>query len=279
MNASPPSSVDDAVIALHAVTKRFGSRVALDGVSWALREGQTLGLVGESGSGKSTCVRLALALERPTTGALTFRGEEYPKRGRALKAIRQQVGFVLQDPYDSLDPKMTLREIVAEPIRTHRSVQARDIEQRVRALLDSVGLPEATLDSHPANYSGGGRQRIAIARALALDPSVLLCDEPTASLDVSVQAQILNLLLEARRHRNLSLLFVSHDLDLISRIADDVVVMRAGRVVESGPVAELIEAPRHPYTKALLASTPVDHPASRGTVRSSGYRSEGVVAP
>jgi oligopeptide/dipeptide ABC transporter ATP-binding protein len=250
------------ILGFESVSKYYRGLAALDQVTLSLGRGSALGLVGESGSGKSTCVRLALGLERPTSGQLTFHGTAYPRSRRRLKELRRQVGFVLQDPYDSLDPRMRLRDIVSEPLRAHR-LRGRDTDRRVAEMLRAVGLGDAPLDSYPARYSGGGRQRIAIARALMTDPAVLICDEPTSSLDVSVQAQIVNLLLDAKRSRDLSLLFVSHDLDLIGRVADTLVVMYRGRVMESGP-AELVRArPRHPYTKSLHDAVPADHPARR----------------
>ncbi len=250
------------LLGFDAVSKYYRGVPALDEVSLSLTKGSTLGLVGESGSGKTTCVRLALGLERPSAGRLTFDGADYPHGRRTLRRVRRQIGFVLQDPYDSLDPRMRLRDIVREPLRIHR-LRDRDTDERVGELLAAVGLPDAPLDSYPSRYSGGGRQRIAIARALICDPAVLICDEPTSSLDVSMQAQIVNLLLEAKRSRDLSMLFVSHDLDLIGRIADTLAVMYRGRVVETGP-AELVRSrPRHPYTKSLHDAIPTDHPALR----------------
>jgi oligopeptide/dipeptide ABC transporter ATP-binding protein len=268
----PESSTLDAapILGFESVSKYYRDLAALDQVTLALPRGTALGLVGESGSGKSTCVRLALGLERPSSGRLTFGGAPYPHGRRGLRPLRRQIGFVLQDPYDSLDPRMRLRDVVSEPLRAHR-LRSRDTDTRVTEMLEAVGLGDAPLDSYPARYSGGGRQRIAIARALMTDPAVLICDEPTSSLDVSVQAQIVNLLLEAKRSRDLSLLFVSHDLDLIGRIADTLAVMYRGRVVESGP-AELVRSrPRHPYTKSLHDAVPTDHPARRRLgVRASG---------
>ncbi len=250
------------LIGFESVTKYYRGVAALDEVSLSVPRGATLGLVGESGSGKTTCVRLALGLERPSAGRLTFDGEPYPRGRRSLRRVRRQIGFVLQDPYDSLDPRMRLADLVSEPLRIHR-LHGRDTGRRVSELLAAVGLPDAPLDSYPARYSGGGRQRIAIARALICDPAVLICDEPTSSLDVSVQAQIVNLLLEARRSRDLSMLFVSHDLDLIGRVADSLAVMYRGRVVETGPAELVRRQPRHPYTKSLHDAIPADHPAQR----------------
>jgi oligopeptide/dipeptide ABC transporter ATP-binding protein len=297
IKAAPAAGTPDAgpVLGFESVSKYYQGLAALDQVSLSLPRGTALGLVGESGSGKSTCVRLALGLERPSSGQLTFDGSPYPRSRRQLRPLRRQIGFVLQDPYDSLDPRMPLRDIISEPLRVHRlrrrATAHSDTDRRVTEMLQAVGLGDAPLDSYPARYSGGGRQRIAIARALMTDPAVLLCDEPTSSLDVSVQAQIVNLLLEAKRGRDLSLLFVSHDLDLIGRVADTLAVMYRGRVVESGP-AELVRSrPRHPYTKSLHDAVPADHPARRrrapqprqnaaasSSVR-AGYSSAGAAGP
>jgi len=257
--------VDDAgepIISFRGVTKHFGARVAVEDASFDLLEGMTLGLVGESGSGKSTCVRLAVGLERPTEGPILWRGAPYRHSRRRLKAIRRQIGMVFQDPYDSLDPRVPIGKIVAEPLRIHH-VRSGDVVEQARATLAAVGLPDAPLDSYPARYSGGGRQRIAIARALVLEPELLLCDEPTASLDVSVQAQIVNLLLELKTRSRISTVFVSHDLDLVHRVADHTVVMYAGRFVEVGPTDQIRGHPRHPYTLALLSAVPGDHPQRR----------------
>jgi peptide/nickel transport system ATP-binding protein len=265
--ATPAAQPTANVLRFESVSKHYRGLTALDSVSISLARGATLGLVGESGSGKTTCVRLALGLERPSSGRLTFDGVPYPRGRRGLRQVRRKLGFVLQDPYDSLDPRMRLRDIVAEPLRIHRLAGGgRDAGRRVSDLLAAVGLPDAPLDSYPSRYSGGGRQRIAIARALICDPELLICDEPTSSLDVSMQAQIVNLLLEAKRGRDLSMLFVSHDLDLIGRIADTLVVLYRGRVVETGPAALVRAHPRHPYTKSLHDAIPADHPARRRLV-------------
>jgi len=269
---APPGT--PAVIGFEHVSKVYrGGRVALDDVTFSLPPGGRLGLVGESGSGKTTCVRLALGLERPSSGRLTFRSDPYPRGRRGLRPLRRQVGFVLQDPYDSLDPRMRLGEIVAEPLRSAgRAVPGRapgEVAGLVAGQLAAVGLPGADLRAHPSRYSGGGRQRIAIARALIGSPAVLICDEPTSSLDVSVQSQIVNLLLEASRERGLALLFVSHDLDLIGRITETVAVMYRGRVVEAGPAQLVRSAPRHPYTRALHDAVPASHPRERRLARPS----------
>lgn len=254
------------MIEFERVSKVYrGDRVALDEVSLTLPAGGSLGLVGESGSGKTTCVRLALGLERPTSGLATFGGTGYPAGRRGLRPLRRQIGFVLQDPYDSLDPRMTIRDIVAEPLRIHGLPGGRGSrgDDLVARQLAAVGLPGADLGSYPSRYSGGGRQRIAIARALIGSPAVLICDEPTSSLDVSVQSQIVNLLLKAGSERDLSMLFVSHDLDLIGRVVQTVAVMYGGRVVETGPADQVRRSPRHHYTRALHDAVPADHPRHR----------------
>ncbi|HUZ54568.1 MAG TPA: ATP-binding cassette domain-containing protein [Streptosporangiaceae bacterium] len=265
-----PEALAAAVIGFDRVSKQYrGGRLALDDVTLSLPAGGSLGLVGESGSGKTTCVRLALGLERPTSGELIFNGTAYPAGRARLRSLRRQIGFVLQDPYDSLDPRMTIRDIVTEPLRIHRLPGGRGArgDVLVAGQLAAVGLPGADLRSYPARYSGGGRQRIAIARALISSPSVLVCDEPTSSLDVSVQSQIVNLLLDAGRERDLSMLFVTHDLDLIGRVVDTVAVMYGGRVVETGPAELIRQSPRHPYTKALHDAVPANHPRDRRLAR------------
>ena len=254
------------MIGFEGVSKKYrGGRLALDDVTFAVPDGGSLGLVGESGSGKTTCIRLALGLERPTSGGLTFNGTPYPSGRGKLRVLRRRIGFVLQDPYDSLDPRMTIRDIVTEPLRIHGLPGGPGPagDALVTEQLTAVGLPGAELRSYPSRYSGGGRQRIAIARALITAPSVLICDEPTSSLDVSVQSQIVNLLLDAGRERDLSMLFVTHDLDLIGRVVETVAVMYGGRIVEIGPAEQIRQSPRHHYTKALHDAVPADDPRNR----------------
>lgn len=254
------------MIGFEGVSKRYrGGRLALDDVTFAVPERGSLGLVGESGSGKTTCIRLALGLERPSSGSLTFNGTPYPSGRGGLRVLRRRIGFVLQDPYDSLDPRMTIRDIVTEPLRIHGLPGGRGQagDALVTEQLTAAGLPGADLRSYPSRYSGGGRQRIAIARALITAPSVLICDEPTSSLDVSVQSQIVNLLLDAGRARDLSMLFVTHDLDLIGRVVETVAVMYGGRIVEIGPAEQIRQSPRHHYTKALHDAVPADDPRNR----------------
>jgi ABC-type glutathione transport system ATPase component len=250
----------DPLLELRDVHKHYRSVRALRGVSIEIRPGETLGMVGESGSGKSTVGRLVLGLERPTSGSLQFAGRPYPRTARSLRAIRRRIGIVFQDPYDSLDPRFTLRQIIDEPLRTHG---LRSGDDRIAELLTSVGMENADPDSHPTTYSGGQRQRIGIARALALEPDLIVCDEPTSALDVSVQAQILNLLLALQRERNLAYLFISHDLEVVRRMSDRIAVIREGEVVETGPAATVTAAPQHPYTRALLDAVPATRPSER----------------
>jgi ABC-type glutathione transport system ATPase component len=248
------------LLEVEQVSKSYGSTAALDGVSLALRPGRTLGVVGESGCGKTTLARVIVGLERPSAGTLRFAGQPYPRRARALRALRRRVTMVFQDPYDSLDPRFTLRSLLDEPLRAHGLPRGDD---RLHALLDSVGMADADLGSYAAEYSGGQRQRIGIARALAPEPDVVICDEPTSALDVSVEAQILNLLLDLQRERDLAYLFISHDLEVVRRVSDEIAVMHAGKVVEHGPAAQVTADPQHPYSQQLLAAVPAAHPSSR----------------
>jgi oligopeptide/dipeptide ABC transporter ATP-binding protein len=254
----------EPLLELRDVHKHYGRVRALDGVSLTVAPGETLGMVGESGSGKSTVGRIALGLERPTKGELRFRGRPYPRSARRLRGVRRRIGIVFQDPYDSLDSRFTLRRLVDEPLRAHRLPRG---ERRVRELLTSVGMENVALDSYPGQYSGGQRQRIGIARALALEPDLIVCDEPTSALDVSVQAQILNLLLELQRERGLAYLFISHDLEVVRRMSDRLAVIYAGKIVETGPTAEITAAPTHPYTRMLMDAVPATTPRERHTDR------------
>jgi oligopeptide transport system ATP-binding protein len=245
---------------------RRGRVRALDGVSFELGRGETLGLVGESGCGKSTLARTLLRLERPDTGTVRFAGTDpFALAGEELVAWRRRVQMVFQDPFDSLNARMTAAEIVAEPWWTHRALYptARERTARVHELLDLVGLRPGDADRYPAEFSGGQRQRLGIARALALDPDLVVCDEPVSALDLSVQSQVLNLLAELQQRLGVSYLFISHDLSVVRHVADRVVVMYLGRIVESGPTEQLFERPRHPYTAALLSAAPALERAGR----------------
>ncbi len=226
---------------------------AVDGVSLALERGGTLAVVGESGSGKSTLARLLLGLERPDAGSVVFDGVPVTAaRGAALRGLRRRLQAVFQDPFESLDPRLSVATIVAEPLMGSQRGGRDGLRRRVAELLETVGLPAAVMDRRPAAFSGGERQRIAIARALATGPDLLLLDEPLTALDVSVQAQILNLLAGLHRRLGLALVFISHDLTVVRYLCERTAVMLGGRIVEEGPTAVILSAPAHPYTAGLL---------------------------
>ncbi|GCB44854.1 ABC transporter ATP-binding protein [Streptomyces sp. NL15-2K] len=244
--------------------RRRSRLVAVDDVALTLHAGETLGIVGESGSGKSTLARLLAHAHPADGGTIRLRGEDVTRPSRpALRTLRRQVQMVFQDPYASLNPRMTVGDIVGEPLRVHGLRPDRAARQaRVAELLELVGLDRAAADRLPRSFSGGQRQRIGIARALAPEPSVLLCDEPVSALDVSVQAQIVNLLADLRRDLGLALLFIAHDLAVVRQVSHRIAVMHRGRIVESGPADEVCEDPRHPYTAALMAAAPDPVPAA-----------------
>jgi oligopeptide/dipeptide ABC transporter ATP-binding protein len=240
---------------------------AVDGVSLAIQPGEVLALVGESGSGKSTLALMIAGLEPVTAGQVFYRGRNITQAtGPVMKDVRREVQLMFQDPYESLNPLMTVEEIVAEPLVIHRlASNPKATRQRIVAALESAGLRPATafLSRRPHELSGGQRQRVVIAGALVLEPTVLLADEPVSMLDVSVRAEILNLLSDLRRTRGISVLFITHDLSTVATFADRIAVMYLGRIVETGPAREVLEQPQHPYTKALLSVVPVANPRLR----------------
>ena len=258
------------------LTKHFESRAgwfaapkkvyALNGVSFDVATGETLALVGESGSGKTTAGRTVLRLLDADQGSVRFDGADVLGADRrALKLLRRRMQIVFQDPYGSLDPRMTVGASVAEGIEIHRLLPKKQIGPRVAGLLTEVGLDPTAADKYPHEFSGGQRQRIGIARALAVDPAFIVLDEPVSALDVSVQAQVLNLLLDLQESRGLSYLFIAHDLSVVRQVAHRIAVMYYGRIVEQGPRDEVLERPHHPYTRALISAIPVPDPTTQRT--------------
>ena len=237
---------------------------AVDGVDLCVRRGRTLGLVGESGSGKTTAGRSILRLVPVTDGSAVFDGQDlFAMPSGELRAMRRRITMIFQDPFSSLNPRMTVGDIVGEPLRVHRIVPRRDRRRRVGELLERVGLAAVYADRYPHEFSGGQRQRIGIARALALQPDFIICDEPVSALDVSIQSQILNLLSDLQAELGLSYLFIAHNLAVVEHFADDVAVMYLGRIVEIAPRKSLYDRPTHPYTQALLSSVPQPDPQRR----------------
>ncbi|MDD2875843.1 MAG: ATP-binding cassette domain-containing protein [Acidiphilium sp.] len=265
--------MSDALLSIDKLTKTYttGSALlasgktmirAVDAVSFTIANGETLGLVGESGCGKSTLGRCVTRLLDVSSGSITLAGTDITRqRGAALRETRAGLQMIFQDPYASLNPRRRVRDIVAEPLIVHHRGTRRDIRDNVAALIQAVGLRSEHLDRFPHEFSGGQRQRVGIARALALSPKLIVADEPVSALDVSVQAQIINLLTDLKRERGIAFLFIAHDLGVVRQIADRVAVMYLGNIIELGATEQILAAPAHPYTEALISAVPVADPA------------------
>ena len=251
------------ILEVENLTKYFatpaGQLHAVDGVSFSIEEGKTLGIVGESGCGKSTTGRCILKLIEPTSGRIVFDGEDITSYSRRkMRRLRQEMQMVFQDPFSSLDPRQTVSQLISEPIIEHKLLSSKaDIDRRTLELMETVGLAERYVNVYPHELDGGRRQRIGIARALAMDPKFIVCDEPVSALDVSIQAQILNLLKQLQRDMGLTYIFITHDLSVVKYFSDDIAVMYLGQMVEKAPSDDLFKNPIHPYTKALLSAIPL----------------------
>ncbi|ADU49927.1 ABC transporter ATP-binding protein [Intrasporangium calvum] len=273
-----PNKIGEVVLETHGLRKHYpltqgivfkkqvGAVRAVDGVDIQLRRGETLGVVGESGCGKSTLARLLVGLEAPTEGTIMLKGKDLSTVShRDMRAVRRNIQMVMQDPYTSLNPRMTVGDIIGEPFDIHPEVVPKKGRMtRVRELIDLVGLNADHINRYPHQFSGGQRQRIGIARALALNPEIIICDEPVSALDVSIQAQVVNLLERLQEEFGLAYVFIAHDLSVVRHIADRVAVMYLGKVIETGNEDEIYEHTTHPYSQALLSAVPVPDPSLRG---------------
>jgi len=274
---TPEASSRDVLVSVKDLKKHFpimrgvlrrqvGAVRAIDGISFDIRRGETLGLVGESGSGKSTTGRVILQLERATEGTVSFEGTDLTTiTGNQLRSLRPRMQMIFQDPHASLNPRMTVASIIGEPLTEHNRAKGEDRRKRIEELLSLVGLEPKHANRYPHEFSGGQRQRIGIARAIALNPDFIVCDEPIAALDVSIQAQVVNLLEDLQEVLGLTYLFISHDLSMIRHIADRVAVMYLGKIMELANVDQLYTSPKHPYTQALLSAVPVPDPLVEAT--------------
>lgn len=260
-----------ALLEINNLKKYFyvpaGTNHAVDDVTMKIGKGRTMGVVGESGCGKSTLGRTMIRLHEPTSGEILLDGQDITTaKGKELRKIRERMQIIFQDPYASLNPRYSMDEVIREPLNESKRFTRREVDERVQELMDRVGIEERLRYSYPHELDGGRRQRIGIARAIALNPDFILCDEPVSALDVSIQAQVLNLLMDLQEEKQLTYLFVTHDLSVVKHISDDISVMYLGQLVETSPTEQLFERPLHPYTKALLSAIPsidIDNPMKR----------------
>jgi len=261
MQSRAETNADDVIVAVRDLHMHFGPVRAVDGINFTIKRGETLGLVGESGCGKSTAGRAILRLYKVTSGSVEFNGRDITQlNGNQLRKMRPHMQMIFQDPQACLNPRMTVGSIISEPLSEHGKLKGKARQQRVRDLLKSVGMDPDFENRYPHEFSGGQRQRIGIARALALEPDFIVCDEPIAALDVSIQAQVVNLLEDLQNELGLTYLFISHDLSMVRHIADRVAVMYLGKIVELASVEDIFTNPMHPYTRALLSAIPVPDP-------------------